>query len=279
MFRLNTENKLTSNKIHLYMLFLKYKIKFKSHYLLVLFVVVLSSCGARKDIVFFQNSENAKEISSNFESRFKCDDLLRIFVNTKDTEAGIPFNLPVVSTLPIKGGIGQLDYQTYLVDNMGFIEYPILGKIKVSGLTKSELIKFLKIQIKPYLKADPIININILNFKISVTGEVAKPGTFVVGSERISLVDALALAGDLTIFGIRSNIIVLRDVNGIKTINRIDITKTDFINSEFYYLTQNDVVYVEPNKTRVNASAIGPNATVFISGLSLLITVVALLIK
>jgi polysaccharide export outer membrane protein len=108
---------------------------------------------------------------------------------------------------------------------------------------------------------------------------VAKPGNFIISSERISLPDALALAGDLTIFGKRSNIIVLRDVSGIKTINRIDITKTDFITSEFYYLSQNDVVYVEPNKTRVNASAIGPNAAVIISGLSLLITVVALLTK
>lgn len=261
------------------MRFLKYLNQIKLPFSLLLFLILLSSCGSRKDIAFFQNSENAKEISSSFESRFKSDDLLRIFINTKDSEAGMAFNLPVVSTLPIKGGIGQLDYQTYLVDNFGFIEYPILGKIKVAGLTKSEFINYLKQQFKPYLKSDPIININILNFKISVTGEVAKPGNFIINSERVSLLDALALAGDLTIFGKRSNIIVLRDINGVKTINRINITKTDFINSEFYYLTQNDVIYVEPNKTRVNASAIGPNAAVIISGLSLLITVVALLIK
>jgi polysaccharide export outer membrane protein len=259
--------------------FFKYKIQFKSQYFLFLFLVVLSSCGSRKDIAFFQNSENDKEMKSSFESRFKSDDLLRIFINTKDSEAAMAFNLPIVSTLPIRGGIGQLDYQTYLVDNLGFIEYPILGKIKVAGLTKSEFINYLKQQFKLYLKSDPVININILNFKISVTGEVAKPGNFIISSERISLPDALALAGDLTIFGKRSNIIVLRDVSGIKTINRIDITKTDFITSEFYYLSQNDVVYVEPNKTRVNASAIGPNAAVIISGLSLLITVVALLTK
>ncbi|MBC7439002.1 MAG: polysaccharide biosynthesis/export family protein [Flavobacterium sp.] len=251
----------------------------KLPFLLLLFLILLSSCGSRKDIVFYQNSESAKEISSNFESRFKCDDMLRIFINTKDTEASLAFNLPVVSTILAKGGIGQLDYQSYLINNLGFIEYPILGKIKVAGLTKLELINYLKQQFKPYLKSDPIININILNYRISVTGEVAKPGSFNVNSERISLPEALALAGDLTIFGKRSNIIVLRDINGVKTINRIDITKTDFINSEFYYLTQNDVVYVEPNKTRVNASAIGPNASIIISGLSLLITVVALLIR
>ena len=259
--------------------FLKYSNQMKSPFLLLLFSIILSSCGARKDIAFYQNSENAKEISSNFESKFKCDDLLRIFINTKDSEAGMIFNLPVVSTLLTKSGIGQIDYQSYLIDNLGFIEYPILGKIKVAGLTKSELINYLKQQFKPYLKSDPVININILNYRISITGEVAKPGSFIINSERISIPEALALAGDLTIFGKRSNIIVLRDINGVKTINKIDITKTDFINSEFYYLTQNDVIYVEPNKTRVNASAIGPNASIIISGLSLLITVVALLIR
>lgn len=261
------------------MRFPKFSNQIKLPLMLLLFLILLSSCGARKDIAFYQNSENKKEIASSFESRFKFDDLLRIFINTKDTEASMSFNLPVVSTVLTKSGLGQIDYQTYLVDNMGFIEYPILGKIKVAGLTKTELINYLKQEFKPYLKSDPIINIAILNYRISVTGEVARPGSFNINSERVSLPEALALAGDLTIFGKRSNIIVLRDISGVKTINRVDITKTDFINSEFYYLTQNDVVYVEPNKTRVNASAIGPNASVIISGLSLLITVVALLIK
>jgi polysaccharide export outer membrane protein len=216
-------------------------------------------------------------MNSSFESKFKADDLLRIFINTKDTEAAQAFNLAVVSNVLAQGGIGQLNYQSYIVDNFGFIEFPVLGKVKVGGLTRTGLIDLLKLQLKPYLKADPIINITILNFRIAVTGEVARPGSFIINSERISLPDALALAGDLTIFGKRSNIIVLRDVNGVKTINKIDLTKTDFINSEFFYLTQNDVIYVEPNKTRINASAIGPNASVIISGLSLLITIVALL--
>lgn len=251
----------------------------KTFSLLSIFLILSSSCGSRKEIVLFQNSENAKEMKSSFESRFKCDDLLRIFVNTKDAEASISLNLPALSSVSSRGGNGILDYQNYIVDNLGFIEYPILGKIKVAGLTRSELINYLKQQFKPYLKSDPIITINIMNFKIAVTGEVAKPGSFVISSERISLPDALALAGDLTIFGKRTNVIILRDSNGIKTINRIDITKTDFINSEFYYLTQNDVVYVEPNKTKVNSSAVGPNTSIILSGLSLLITVVALLIK
>jgi polysaccharide export outer membrane protein len=245
---------------------------------LVLFsLIILSSCGSRKDIVFYQNSDNTKEMNSSFESKFKADDLLRIFINTTDTEAAQAFNLAVIANLGSQGGVGQINYQTYLVDNNGFIEFPILGKLKVEGLTRTGLIDFLKVQLKPYLKSDPVINITILNFRIAITGEVARPGSFIINSERVTLPDALALAGDLTIFGKRTNIIVLRDVNGVKTINRLDLTKTDFINSEFFYLTQNDVIYVEPNKTRINASAIGPNASVIISGLSLLITIVALL--
>jgi polysaccharide export outer membrane protein len=258
---------------------LNFLYKLKAISLITIFSILISSCGSRKDVVLFQNSENAKEMKSSFESRFKCDDLLRIFVNTKDAEASIGLNLPALSSVRERGANGLLDYQNYIVDNLGFIEYPTLGKIKVAGLTRTELINYLKQQFKPYLKVDPIITINILNFKIAVTGEVAKPGSFVIGSERISLPDAIALAGDLTIFGKRTNIIVLRDSNGVKTINRVDITKTDFINSDFFYLTQNDVVYVEPNKTRVNSSVVGPNTTVIISSLSLLITVVALLIK
>lgn len=262
------------------MSFLKYKKQFKSRYLLfIIFIIFSSSCGSRKDIAFFQNSENAKEMKSSFETRFKSDDLIRIFVNTKDPEASQVFNLQTISNVSNQIGVAQVTYQNYLVDNLGFIEFPVLGKLKVGGLTRKELVNYLKVSLKPYLTADPTISITILNFKISVTGEVAKPGNFVVNSERISLLDALALAGDLTIFGKRSNIIVLRDIDGVKTINRVDITKTDFINSEWYYLTQNDVVYVEPNSTRVSSSAIGPNTTVIISGLSLLITVVALLIK
>jgi polysaccharide export outer membrane protein len=129
-----------------------------------------------------------------------------------------------------------------------------------------------------YIK-EPRLNLRIVNFKVTVHGEVNKPGVFTISSERITLLEAIAQAGDLTIYGKRDNILVIREQNGTKTYARVDLTKADFFQSPYYYLTQNDVVYVEPNKTKINASAVGPNLTVIFTGISLLITIVALTIR
>ena len=127
--------------------------------------------------------------------------------------------------------------------------------------------------------SDAVINFRILNFKVTVLGEVQKPGTYSVASERITLLEAIGMSGDLTIYGNRTNVLLIREKNGTKTMERIDLTKSDFLNSSAYYLSQNDVVYVEPNKTRINSSAIGPNLTVGISALSLIVTIIALTVK
>jgi len=202
-----------------------------------------------------------------------------IVVSSPDVEASLPFNLPVFSVSGFNNSAASAyQYQLYLIDNEGNIDFPTLGKIKVDGSTKFELVSQIKERLKKYIN-DPIVNIRIMNYKISVTGEVNKPGNFNIVSERITLLEALSMAGDLTIYGRRNNVIVIRELNGLKTINRIDLTKSDFISSDFYYLSQNDVVYVEPNKTRINSSVIGPNTAVIISALSVLITVFALLKK
>jgi polysaccharide export outer membrane protein len=132
-------------------------------------------------------------------------------------------------------------------------------------------------KISVYIK-DPIINIRIMNFKFSVQGEVTLPGTYSVTSERITLIEALSMAKDLTVYGKRKNILIIREVGGVKTFNRVDITNADFLNSPFYYLSQNDVIYVEPNKNKINGAAIGPNTGVIISVSSLLITLITLII-
>ena len=157
------------------------------------------------------------------------------------------------------------------------IDFPVLGKLKVGGLTRSEVLQLFKDKISKYIK-NPIINLRIMNFKVSVQGEVTLPGTYNVASERITLIEAISMAKDLTIYGKRDNILVIREVNGVKSFNRVDITKADFINSPFYYLAQNDVVYVEPNKTKINGAAVGANTGVLISITSLLITVITLII-
>jgi polysaccharide export outer membrane protein len=167
--------------------------------------------------------------------------------------------------------------QLYLVDAAGSIEFPVLGKLKVGGLSRSAVLQMLQQKIGVYIK-DPIINLRLMNFKVSVQGEVTSPGTYTVDSERITLIEALSKARDLTIYGKRNNILIIREIDGVKTYHRVDITKTDFINSPFYYLAQNDVVYVEPNRNKINGAAIGPNTGVIISISSLLITLITLII-
>jgi polysaccharide biosynthesis/export protein len=133
------------------------------------------------------------------------------------------------------------------------LQFPVLGDIKVSGQTKSEVVALLKQKLKYAIK-DPIINMRIVNFKVTVQGEVTRPGSFAIASERVTLPEALSLAGDLTIFGKRNNIVLVREINNKKSFNRIDITKADFINSPFYYLSQNDLIYVEPNNAKSSTS-------------------------
>lgn len=257
---------------------------------LVLIAISFASCTSSKDIVYFQGDSNSKTDStsvgkgnkSEFETTIKTDDVLAIIVSAPDPLIAAPFNLPVVGVQ--RGGealintASQQQLQTYLVDREGNISFPVIGVVKVGGLKKEEVVSKLIKELKRYIN-EPIVNLRIVNFKVSVLGEVAKPGSFNIQGERVTLPEALSLAGDMTIYGLRHEIVVLRDVNGVKTYNNVDIASPGLVNSPFYYLTQNDVVYVKPNKTRVKSSAIGPNTTVIISAVSLLLTTIALLTR
>ncbi len=246
-------------------------------------IILFFSCASRKDIVYYQNINelSLKEKLNSYEIKIKPDDLLFIIVSADDTEAAEQFNLNSIK-LAIPGRLdlsqGQQINQLYLVNEAGYINFPVLGKMKVSGLTRSELLKVLEEKTGVYIK-DPIINLRINNFKVSVLGEVNAPGTYNIGSERITLIEALAMAKDLTIHGIRNNILIIREIDGIKSYNRVDITKADFINSSFYYLGQNDVIYVEPNRNKINGAAVGPNTSVIISATSILITLITLIVS
>ncbi|MFV5685824.1 polysaccharide biosynthesis/export family protein [Flavobacterium sp. GB2R13] len=246
------------------------------------FVLFLFSCASRRDVVYYQGIDDAtpQEKSNSYEIKMQPDDLLMIIVSAEDPEIAMPFNLKTFSVsnaskLDIVRG--QETVQLYLVDAQGAIDFPVLGKLKVSGLTRSEVLKMLQDKIAVYIKS-PIVNLRVMNFKISVQGEVNLPGSYPVASERITLIEALTMAKDLTIYGKRNNILIIREIDGVKSYNRVDITKSDFINSPFYYLAQNDVVYVEPNKNKINGAAIGPNTGVIISISSLLITLITLII-
>jgi polysaccharide export outer membrane protein len=246
------------------------------------FIFLFLSCASRKDIVYYQNidtlAQNGKP--NSYEIKIQPDDLLMIIVSAEDPEIALPFNLNTVNinnTVNSSLAIGQQTTQLYLVDANGFIDFPVLGHLKISGLTRSEVMKLLNDKIATYIKK-PIINLRIMNFKVSIQGEVTLPGTYTVPSERITLMEAISMAKDLTIYGKRDNILLIREIDGVKTYNRVDITKSDFVNSPFYYLAQNDVIYVEPNKNKINGSAVGPNTGVLISITSIVITLITLII-
>ncbi len=248
----------------------------------LLFVLLLFSCKPRAELVYYQNIDGlaSPEKSNSYEIKIQPDDLLMIIVSADDPETAIPFNLSsisVPSAYNMTATRGQETMQSYLVDAAGTIDFPILGKLKVGGLSRTEVIQLLEAKIMKYIK-NPIINIRIMNFKVSVQGEVTMPGTYPVSSDRVTLIEAISMAKDLTIYGKRDNILIIREINGVKSYNRVDITKSDFINSPFYYLAQNDVVYVEPNKAKINGAAVGANTGVIISITSLLITLVTLIV-
>ncbi len=245
---------------------------------LLLVVLITTSCASRKELVYLQSGSNTKELVS-YEPVLQPDDVVMIVVSSENPEVAAPYNLKAITVQgDTENGIGAQRMQTYILDKEGKIEFPLLGTISLSGLTKTQAVAKLKALLKDHVN-DAIINFRILNFKITVLGEVQKPGTYPVSSERITLLEAIGMSGDLTIYGNRTNVLLIREKNGTKTMERIDLTKSDFLNSSAYYLSQNDVVYIEPNKTRINSSAIGPNLTVGISALSLIVTIIALTLK
>lgn len=251
----------------------------KKTVVLVLTFFVLLSCASKKKVVYLQDIDQTKSYDSStlYEPRLQPDDLLSIIVSAENPELTVPFNLPQIQgNYEINNN--QNGIKTYLVDNFGYIEFPVIGKVKLGGLTRTEATAKLVSSVSEYIK-NPIVNLRILNFKVSILGEVLKPSSFTLSSERITLLEAISMAGDLTIYGKRNNILIIREAEGKKTYNRVDITKSDFLNSPFYYLAQNDIVVVEPNKTRVNASVVGPNVTATISAISVLVTLMVVLLR
>jgi polysaccharide export outer membrane protein len=251
--------------------------------LLLIMILSLSACGSKKDILYFQDelsSASNSDIVLMPEITYKVGDMLTIDVSALDPEAAKPFNLPAVSynSSSVISAQGNLKMQTYLIDTEGNIEFPVLGTLKIGGLSRIEAKNLLKERLSEYLK-DPIVNIRISNFTISVLGEVNKPGTYIIQDENVSLTEALGLAGDLTIYGVRNNVFLIREVDGKKKYAKLDLTSVDVLNSPNYYLTQNDVIYVEQNKARVRQSAYNQNNVVIISAVATLATIAAILIK
>ena len=205
-------------------------------------------------------------------------DLLSIVVSCDDIETALPFNTPMI-------GLGQNNTRTgndqlygYLVDTDGTIDFPVLGKIKVEGLSRTELAAKLKKELSNYLK-NPIVTIQYLNFKVTVLGEVKVPGSYKVNSERVSIFDALGMAGDLQINAKRKNVLVMREDGDEKVFAQLDLTSENIIHSPFFYLQQNDVVYVEPNKARIVGGNAGAFLPYVLSSISTLVAILAIAIR
>jgi polysaccharide export outer membrane protein len=256
--------------------------------LLSVVTVLLSSCGSTKNIAYLQNSDyiDLSRSSYLYDAKIMPKDILTITVNTVNPEASAPFNLTVSTTLNSSSANQILNngrvLQTYLVDNKGCIEFPVLGTIEVGGLTKSMCEQLLHDKIKPYLNAaeNPVVTVRMSNYKISVLGEVNRPGMFTVGNEKINILEALAQAGDLTIYGVRDRVKLIReDANGRKDIYTINLNDAELINSPYYYLQQNDTLYVEPNKVKAQNSSVGQSTTLWLSGTSILVSLASLIVN
>lgn len=233
------------------------------------------SCGSKKDIVYFQNIDlvGAKKSINKYTPTIKNDDMLTIIVSALDQDLARPFNLTTISFAQNQNAYGRQTQQTYLVDSNGNIDFPVLGSVKLAGLTRIQATELLKKMISVYLK-NPIVNIRNVNFKVTVLGEVNRPGTFTITNERLTILEALGLAGDMTIQGERKNILVTREENGKTTTTRVDLTSSSVFDSPVYYLSQNDVIYVQPNNARVKSSSIGPSTGATLSIIGTLISAI-----
>ncbi|MBB4079029.1 polysaccharide export outer membrane protein [Lewinella aquimaris] len=222
--------------------------------LLTLAVLTASGCVSYKELVNFDSVRmpqgKTEDIENALELRIQPRDLLRIEVESVDPLAAAPFNEAVTV-----GGLGQVSnqnlqlFQGYLVDQDGYIDLPLLGRIEVAGLTVESLQLLVRGKLKTYI-VDPVVSVRYLNFKVTVLGEVTIPGVIPLPNSRVTILEALGMAGDLTDYANRSSVLIVREQDGERSYRRLNLQSDEIFASEYYYLKQNDVIYVEPIKAR-----------------------------
>lgn len=252
---------------------------------IILISISIIGCKAPQNIAYFQGSESISAENYPTQEVFLFDahilpkDLLSITVTTTDPEASQAFNLTTPTAATGITATSQPALQTYLVDNNGIINFPILGAINLKGLSKKEAQEKIKDLLKLYLREEPVVTVNFQNFKISVLGEVREPKTFNITNEKINIFEALAMAGDMTIYGKRENVKILReDIDGRKQIITLNLNDVNIIFSPNFYLQQNDIVYVEPNSVVAQNARIGPMTNLWISASSILVSIASLIV-
>ena len=258
------------------------------HLWLMLLPFLLVACQSYKKVPYFQDVEVVNEANQQeklYDARIMPKDLLTIVVSCTNPELAIPFNLTVASNAALAASTSsnvttQAALQPYLVDNEGNINFPVLGELKLGGLTKREAEQLILDKLKPYMKETPIVTVRMVNYKISVIGEVARPGTFTISNEKVNLLEALAMAGDMTVYGLRDNVKLIReDANGKQQIVTLNLNNAETILSPYYWLQQNDIVYITPNKAKARNSDVGNSTSLWFSATSILVSIVSLLVN
>ena len=253
---------------------------------MLLAVVLLASCTSYKSVPYLQNSDEINPDYATlqpYDARIMPKDLLTITVNTTDPQAAAPFNLTVQTPYNVSQNssfTSQGALQQYLVDNSGSINFPVLGSLHLGGLTKNQAEALITERLGAYLKETPVVTVRMVNYKISVMGEVARPGTFTVSNEKINVLEALAMAGDLTIYGIRDNVKLIReDEQGRRSIYTLNLNDANLVLSPYYYMQQNDILYVTPNKAKAKNSDIGNSTTLWVSATSIMVSIASLIVN
>ena len=263
---------------------------------LIFLFVLFSSCSSTKNIAYFEDLKDSSGVYSQMigtvrELKLQPDDIVQILINSINPEATAVFNLG--NSTPAFGSTsrqvqGRPDdnininsvpdptggNKGYLVDKDGDIDFPVLGKFKVTGLTTSQLKDQLKVRLDKYL-SEPIVNVRLVNYRITVLGEVARPASYTFPGERITVIEALGMAGDLTIYGKRENVLLVREENGHRKFIRLNLNSSNLFQSPYFYLKQNDALYIEPNNTKIASLDNGfyRKATLIVSVLSLLVLI------
>lgn len=265
------------------------------HSLIVFFLVVfLASCSGYKQLPYLKNAETVSpeilsSVAAIHEAKIMPNDIITITVNSNIPGAATDFNLPMVptnlssviqTTATYSSTAGSL--QNYLVDKDGQINFPILGQLSIGGMTAKEAQDYIVSLIYPrYIAEKPIVNVRFINFGVSVLGEVARPGVYTTPNGQMTILDALAAAGDMTIYGRRDNVLLLRiQENGEIAMHRIDMQDKNLVlNKDLFYLQQNDKLYVETNKAKGNNSRFGTFESISLSALSIVISVIAIITR
>lgn len=247
-------------------------------------IFLFASCQSYKKVPYLQDPEIVEQAIRQeklYDARIMPKDLLTIVVSCTSPELAVPFNLTVATqnNVALTSTTSQPALQQYLVDNDGKINFPVLGELKLDGLTKKEAEQMIVEKLKPYIKETPIVTVRMVNYKISVIGEVARPGIFIINNEKVNLLEALAMAGDMTVWGLRDNVKLIREgADGKQEIVTLDLNKAETILSPYYWLQQNDIVYVTPNKAKARNSDIGNSTSLWFSATSILVSLASLLV-